>query len=239
MCRQPAHFLRHQFPIRAPALHQTIRRAVLDDLAGLQHDHPVEIAQRRKTVGDRDHGAPAHQPAERLADRFLGFAVERGGGFVEQQDRRVLQEGARNRDALPLAARQLDAAVADHGGEAFRQGLDEIAARRDRRAQHLVVGGVRPAVADIFQDRAMEQRDILRHHRDRLAQALLRDPRDVLAVDGDAALLHVVEPLQQHEQGGLAAAGLADQSDPLARLQAKAELVEHLAARRDSGTKSC
>ena len=88
------------------------------------------------------------------------------------------------------------------------------------RAQHLVVGRVRPAVADVLQDRAVEQRDVLRHHRDRLAQALLGDPRDVLAVDGDAALLDVVEALQQREQGRLAAAGLADQPDALAGLDA-------------------
>ena len=74
----------------------------------------------------------------------------------------------------------------------------------------------------------MEQRDVLRHHGDRVAQAFLRHPRDVLAVDGDAALLDVVEALQQHEQRGLAAAGLADQSDPLAGLQAQAEAFEHL-----------
>ena len=72
-----------------------------------------KLRKRRKTVRDRNHGAPAHQPAERLADRLLGFAVERGGGFIEQQDRRVLQEGARDGDALPLSAGQLDAAVAD------------------------------------------------------------------------------------------------------------------------------
>ena len=52
--------------------------------------------------------------------------------------------------------------------------------------------------------------------------------RDVLAVDRDAAVLDVVEPLQQREQAGLAAAGLADQPDPLPRLEAQAEFVEHL-----------
>ena len=125
---------------------------------------------------------------------------------------------------------KLDAAVADHGREPLRQGFDEIAARRDCRAQHFVVGGGRTAIADVFHDRAMEQRDVLRHHRDRLAQALLRDARNVLAVDGDAAVLHVVEPLQQHEQAGFAAAGLTDQPDPLPRLNTKAEFVEHLQA---------
>ena len=52
---------------------------------------------------------------KRLADRFLGFAVQRGGRFVQQQDRRILQEGARDGDALPLSAGHLDPAVADHG----------------------------------------------------------------------------------------------------------------------------
>ena len=100
---------------------RTVRRTVLDDLATLQHHHAVEIAQCRQPVRDRNDRAPAHQPRQRLADRFLGFAVERGSRLVEQQDRRILQEGARDRDALPLAARQLDAAVADHGRHALRQ----------------------------------------------------------------------------------------------------------------------
>ena len=114
------------------------------------------------------------------ADRLLGFAVERGGRLVEQQHRRVLQERARNRDALALAAGELHAAVADDRRHALRQMLDEVAPRRRRRRQHLLVGGARPAVADILHDRAMEHRDVLRHHRDRGAQALLRDARDVL-----------------------------------------------------------
>ena len=52
---------------------------------------------------------------------------------------------------------------------------------------------------------------------------------DVLAVDQDAAALDVVEALQQGEQGGLAAARLADQPDPLAGLEPQAEIVEDLA----------
>ena len=105
MGREPAHFLCHQFPVRALALHQAVRWAVFDDLACLEHDHPIEIAQGRQTVGDRDHGAPAHQPAKRFADRLFRFAVERRGGFVEQQDRRVLEDRPRYGDALALASR--------------------------------------------------------------------------------------------------------------------------------------
>jgi ABC-type uncharacterized transport system YnjBCD ATPase subunit len=40
------------------------------------------------------------------------------------------------------------------------------------------------------------QRDVLRHDRDRLAQALLRHPADILAVDQDAAVLRVATRLR-------------------------------------------
>ena len=70
--------------------------------------------------------------------------------------------------------------------------------------------------------------DILRHHRDGLAQALLGDPGNVLAIDGDAAMLRIIKPLQQHKQAGLAAAGLTDQPNALAGLKTKAAAVEHL-----------
>src|SRR5205085_5256441 len=77
-------------------------------------------------------------------------------------------------------------------------------------------------------NRPLEQRNSLRHHRDRLAEALLRYFCDVLAIDRDGALLDVVETLQQHKNRGLAAAGRPDQTDPLHRLETKAEFLEHL-----------
>ena len=73
----------------------------------------------------------------------------------------------------------------------------------------------------------MEQRNVLRHNRDRLAQALLGDARNVLSVDGDVAMLWIVESLQQHEQAGFTAAGVADQSHPLCRRYAQIEIIEY------------
>jgi hypothetical protein len=48
-----------------------------------------------------------------IAASTLGF--ERRGRLVQHQDRRVLQDHPRDRDALALAARELDAALADVG----------------------------------------------------------------------------------------------------------------------------
>ena len=55
---------------------------------------------------------------ERRLDQALGLGVERRGRLVEDQDRRILEDRARDRDPLPLAARQTDAALADDRGEA-------------------------------------------------------------------------------------------------------------------------
>ena len=68
----------------------------------------------------------------------------------------------------------------------------------------------------------------LRHDADRFAQALLRDARDILAVDQNPAELRIVEALQQREQCRLAAAGMADQTDALARPEAETEVLENL-----------
>ena len=58
--------------------------------------------------------------------RVLGLDVERAGRLVEHQDRRVLEHGAGNGDALALAARKLAAALADDGVVAVALGQDEI-----------------------------------------------------------------------------------------------------------------
>jgi hypothetical protein len=69
---------------------------------------------RRKAVGDDERRpAPAHEVKRRL-DLLLGLRIERRRRFVENQDRRRLEDGAGNRHALLFAARQFEAAFADH-----------------------------------------------------------------------------------------------------------------------------
>src|SRR5215470_4602110 len=96
----------------AVELEQRLVRALLNDAAMIEHHQPIHARDGREPVRDRDHGFARHQGAEALLDRGLDLAVERGGGFIEHQDRSVFQDHARDRDALALAARELDAALA-------------------------------------------------------------------------------------------------------------------------------
>ena len=88
----------------------------------MRHD-AVGVFDGRQAVRDDQRGAALHQPVQRLLHRALGFAVQRRGGLVEDQDRRVLVDRARDRQALALAARQLAAVVADERVQALRQRL--------------------------------------------------------------------------------------------------------------------
>ena len=95
-------------------------RAFFDDAAFVHYQDAVARENRRQPMRDHDRGALAHQIGQRGGNLRFAFGVERRGGFVEQQERRVAQNGARNRDALALTAGELDAAFADRRVVAVR-----------------------------------------------------------------------------------------------------------------------
>ena len=65
--------------------------------------------------------------------------------------------------------------------------MNSCASARCGRGEHVGLARVGPAVDDVVAHRAVQQRGVLRDHADLRAQAVLRDVRDVLAVDEDAA----------------------------------------------------
>ena len=81
-------------------------RALLDDLAVLEHDDQVGVADRREAVGDHEGGAAGEQRPQRALDLALGADVDRRRRLVEDQDPRVGEQGAGERDELALAERE-------------------------------------------------------------------------------------------------------------------------------------
>ena len=74
-----------------------------------------------KPMRDRDRRASLLEPCQGRLDEPLADGVERRGRLVEDEDARVLEQHARDRHPLLLAAGQLVAALADHGVVAVRQ----------------------------------------------------------------------------------------------------------------------
>src|SRR3546814_11879772 len=67
---------------------------------------------------------------ERCLHQPLAPGVERRGRLVEQQDRRITQQRARDRDPLALPARQPRPAFTEEGIEPLRQCAQEIGGDR-------------------------------------------------------------------------------------------------------------
>ena len=92
--------------VEAAPREQLLVRALLDDAAVLEHDDQVRIADRREPVRDDECGSVLEQQMQRLLDLSLGADVDRRRRLVEDQDPRVGEQRARERDQLALAERE-------------------------------------------------------------------------------------------------------------------------------------
>lgn len=93
-----------------PALHDA---ALIDDV-----DH-IRLLNGTEPMGDCDRGTALRRRVQRDLNYLLRLRVERRCGFVQEENFRVAQEGARDRDPLLLPAREEGAFGADDGGEAL------------------------------------------------------------------------------------------------------------------------
>lgn len=128
--------------------------------------HPIGQREHRRAVRDRDHRhAVVLQSAQRRFERRLAGHVEAGIRLVEQYDRRFAIQRPRQRDTLPLTARQRFAAVADLRFVPFGEREDHVvhvgAARGPNDRLRVERQRLRGA-ADVLRDRAGEQFDVLR-----------------------------------------------------------------------------
>ena len=85
------------------------------------------------TVGYLDHGTVRQQRGDGRVEPARADRVQVSGGLVEQQQWRVAQERARERDLLALSRGQAEPAFPHLGGVAAGQALDELGRSRGLR----------------------------------------------------------------------------------------------------------
>jgi len=190
--------------------------------AGRHHgDAVAQVHGFGDVVRDEQHGGAALAAGAQQVVLQLGAGdgVERGEGFVEQQQRGLEDERAGQGDAALLPARQL-ARIALPLPRQAQLGQQPLRARMvgrrgpalQRHGQQHVVGHRLP----------VEQRGGLEH------EAQLRAGRQHLAaLHPHAARLRAQQPGGQLQQRGLAAAAAAHQAVDLARADAPAHAVDH------------
>ena len=181
--------------------------------------------------------APLSCPQMRENVRF-GARVHSGQRVVEQQQRLFGQQRARDRNSLPLPARKRDAALAHHRFVAVREARDVVMQSRQLcRTFDLRTCCVAARERNVFCQRCRKQERFLRHPTYRTAQRSQCVVVDAVATPRDAALVGRIVAQQQHEQRRLAGSGRPDDSQRLARAQARTTHRRPQARRLiDSGT---
>ena len=201
--------------------------AGFDDLAVVQDQDEVGALDGRQAVRDGEDGATFHGVFQGRLDGPLGFGVEGGGGFVEDQDGGVPQEGAGDGQSLPLPPGEEGAALGDGGVVALRHGGDEVVGVGGLGGGFdLVAGGFGHAVGDVVGDGVVEEEGVLGDESDALAQAGEGPVAQVLPGDADGAGGGVEEARQEVDEGGFPRAGAADEGDEASGLGGEGDVAE-------------
>ena len=79
--------------IQPATRHELVVGSGFSDTPPLQNDNQVGVANRAKTVGNDDAGSPGFELRHVGLDGAFGFGVKRAGGFIENQNRRVMVKG--------------------------------------------------------------------------------------------------------------------------------------------------
>src|SRR5713101_3310771 len=92
---------------------QFIVPAEFDHAAVLDDEDAIGIHDGMQPMRDHDSRSSATEMLDGALHLPLGFGIERSGGLVQEDDRGILEQRARNRDALALAAGELGSVLAD------------------------------------------------------------------------------------------------------------------------------
>ena len=195
-------------------------------MAALLHDLPVPEDQDHvgvhdgaQPVGNDKGGPPPHELVHGLLDQDLGAGVHIGGGLVQNEELPVCQEGPGDGEELLLAPGDGDVVLSDDRVVALGEGADEVVAvGLVAGSDDLLPGGVGTAVGHVLGDGALEEPGVLEDHGEEPAAVVPGHGGQALSVDEDAALIHVVEPHEEVDDGGLSRPGGSHDGHLLSRL---------------------
>lgn len=183
-----------------------------DDAALIEDEDHRGVADGGKAMGDDEYSFAAHEVLEGRLHGGLTVAVESRGGFVEDEDGGVAQEGAGEGETLALSAGERGAALADDGLITVGERHDEVVGEGGAGGSFdLGFGGFRATEEKVGANGVDEEDGVLGNERDLAAKVGEAQVAQVVAVDSDAAGIHFVEPRDEVGEGGFAGAAGADE----------------------------
>src|ERR1019366_4745685 len=154
-----------QLVVAATELIKRLVVAVLDDSPLLDHQDLVRTANGGEPMRDDKRGAPVHQIGESFLDQGFRLGVQTRGGFIENQNARVRQDGARDGDPLALPARKLHPTFSDDGVVSQLEFFRELVhAGDDASPEDLLLRCIRLGKGHVLANASVEQKRILQNH---------------------------------------------------------------------------
>src|SRR6266705_2825975 len=133
---------------------------------------------------DEEGGAVTQQRGQAGLHETFGLGVNAGGGFVEDEQARVGEQGPHEAEQLALAMAEQAPTLAYIGIIAVGQAHDEIVRPNGLRRGYddrLADSGI--AIAQIVAHGAAEEKRLLQDKTNLLPQILLGEPADINAID--------------------------------------------------------
>src|SRR6059036_3496169 len=194
-----------------------------DEMPPAHHRQPLALFRLVHVV--RRHEDRRHRPGEvvdRAPEPASGGGIHAGGGLIEKQQRRLVDQRARQRKSLPPAARELPRELAEPIAQ--REEGNDVGQARPRRAPPQAVN---PRVEiEILGDRqVLVYPDLLSHVPDPLLDLLGRDG-DVESRDQRRPGGRLEQPAQHADRRRLAGAVRTEQAEDFARLDAEGEGID-------------
>jgi hypothetical protein len=109
-----------------------------------EYNHHIGVTNGGQAVSNDEAGATLGDTLHSALNEVFALCVQVTGGFIQQKDFRIAQNGARDADPLTFTARQTEAALADGSLVTLVCAPNEVMRQRGSGGRfNLFVGGVR------------------------------------------------------------------------------------------------
>ena len=198
------------------------------DLTFMEYADFIGMADGGETVGDGNGRTVLHQLFKRILYHAFAFGIEGGSRFVQDEDRRILQNGAGNADALALTAGELTAPVANHGVISLLACHDEIVCIGNLGCfHHLFHSGIFYPEGNVVEEGIIEQNRFLVHITHDATEVMQGGGLHVYTINQDFTFLYIVVTGNQVHHGRLSRAGLTYQSNGLALFDGEVDVLQN------------
>lgn len=207
-----------------------------DNFALVKHEDEIAVLHGADSLCNGNDGGIREIFFQCTAQVGVGLVVKRGGAVVEHEDLGFCCNGTRDEKALFLTARNIRRLLREQMLIAIGERRDKIMRLCDLGGRDDLLIGKFSAEIDVFPDRFIIKEIVLHGNAEHRVELFGGDRADISAANADGTFVYVIEPHEQADKRGFAAACGTDDTERAAAGERKADVFEigELAAVRES-----